>query len=251
MNSPWWYPGLFAASFVAGFVDSIAGGGGLITVPALLAAGLSPTQALGTNKLQASFGSGSAAWHFKKAGLIAWREVRLGMAVSFLSAMLGAWAVQQISPEFLRRLIPTLLMGLAVFILVRPRFGLERRGARMGGRHFAVVFGLGLGFYDGFFGPGTGSFWALACVALLGLDLTRATAYTKAMNFASNLGALLVFLAGGQVVVFLGLVMGLGQWAGAWAGSHLVIHRGARLIRPVFVVVCLILAVKLLVTRSP
>ncbi len=249
MNSVAWYPALFAASFAAGFVDSIAGGGGLITVPALLSAGLPPALALGTNKLQASFGSGSATWHFNQAGLIGWKEARLGVTVTFIFAMLGAFAVQQVSPAFLRRLIPALLMSIGLYTLLRPQLGLEPRPARWTPAIFAVVFGGLIGFYDGFFGPGTGTFWAMACVALLGMDLTHATAYTKAMNFASNLGALIVFLAGGQVSFGLGLLMGLGQWAGARAGSRLVIRKGARLIRPIFITVCLLLTLKLLVSR--
>jgi hypothetical protein len=240
---------LFGASFAAGFVDSIAGGGGLITVPALLSAGLTPAQALGTNKLQASFGSGSAAWHFGRAGLVRWKEVGLGMTVTFFAAMLGALAVQQISPAFLRRLIPMLLIGIAIYMLFQPSFGLKRQEASLSPRVFAGVFGLGIGFYDGFFGPGTGSFWAVACVTCLGLELTRATAYTKAVNFASNIGALLIFFAGGQVCLWPGLIMGVGQWTGARMGSRLVIKKGTRFIRPVFIAVCLLLTLKLLLTK--
>jgi hypothetical protein len=230
-------------------VDSIAGGGGLITVPVLLSAGLTPAQALGTNKLQASFGSGSAACRFGRGGLICWKEVRWGMVLTFLSAMLGALAVQQVSPVFLRRFIPVLLVLIALYMLLRPSVGQKQSRARLSGLWFAVLFGVGIGFYDGFFGPGTGSFWAVACVALLGMELTRATAYTKAMNFASNIGALLIFVVGGQVCFGAGLVMGIGQWTGAWLGAHLVIRRGTRLIRPVFITVCLLLTIKLLVTR--
>jgi uncharacterized protein len=249
MISPWWYPGLFTASFCAGFVDSIAGGGGLITVPLLLSAGLSPAQALGTNKLQASFGSGSAAWHFARAGFIHWRQLRLGLSVTFVSAMAGAFVVQKLSPHVLSRLIPVLLIAIAIYTLLQPGFGLEPRPARLAPNVFAGTFGLAIGFYDGFFGPGTGSFWAMACVALLGMELLRATAYTKAMNFASNAGALLVFLAGGQVDFGPGLIMGVGQWLGAWLGSRMVIRKGARFIRPIFVTVCLALTIKLLVSR--
>jgi uncharacterized protein len=244
--APGWYPVLLAASFVAGFVDSIAGGGGLITVPVLLSAGLSPVETLATNKLQGTFGSGGATWHFARAGLIHWGDVRLGMGVTFFAAMLGAFAVQQVSPVFLRRFIPFLLLAIALYTLFQPGFGLRPTQARLSLPRYAVTFGLGLGFYDGFFGPGTGSFWAMAGVTLLGLDLTRATAHTKAMNFASNAGALLLFLAGGQVCFGPGLLMGFGQWAGTRLGSRLVIRRGARFIRPVFITVCLLLTLKLL-----
>lgn len=247
--SPEWYPILFLASFAAGFVDSIAGGGGLITVPVLLGAGFSPQEALGTNKLQASFGSGSATWHFARANLIEWSEVKLGVWITFFSAMLGAFAVQQISPEFLRRLIPALLIAIAFYTLFQPGFGLADRQSRLGPVPFAALFGVLIGYYDGFFGPGTGSFWAMACVALRGFNLTKATAYTKSMNFASNVGSLLIFLVGGKVHFGAGLLMGAGQWAGARLGSRLVIRKGARFIRPIFITVVLIITVKLLVSN--
>ena len=245
----WWYPILFLAAFVAGFVDSIAGGGGLITVPVLLSAGLSPQAALGTNKLQAPFGSGSATWHFARAGLINWRELRLGLCITFMASMLGAFTVQQISPDFLRRLIPALLIGIALYTLFQPDFGLRDRKPRLSAHWFAVLFGALIGFYDGFFGPGTGTFWAMAWVALMGFNLTKATAYTKAMNFASNVGSLLIFLLGGQIHFGAGLLMGVGQWTGARLGSRLVIRNGARFIRPVFVTMVLVITVKLLLSR--
>lgn len=245
----WWYPLLFLASLAAGFVDSIAGGGGLITMPVLLSAGLGPLEALGTNKLQASFGSGSAAWHFAEARLITWRESRLGAGISFAAAAAGALAVQRLPQDFLRWLIPILLIGIALHTLLQPQLGLQELEPRMKPHHFAGLFGLLIGFYDGFFGPGTGSFWAMACVALMGFNLTRATAYTKVMNFASNAGALSVFLAGGQVWLGIGLLMGIGQWLGARLGSRLVIRKGARFIRPVFISVVLVITLKLLIIR--
>ncbi len=244
--SPGWYPLLFVAAFTAGFVDSIAGGGGVITIPVLLSAGLSPAEALGTNKLQASFGSGSAAWHFGRANLAVWAEVRLGMTASLIASMAGAGVVQQLSAGLLRHLIPALLAGIALFLLLQPDFGSSQGHARLRPTAFGILFGLLIGFYDGFFGPGTGTFWALACVGLLGLDLVRATAQAKAMNFASNVGALAVFLASGQVWFGAGLLMGVGQWLGARLGSRLVIRKGARLVRAVLIVVALVLAVRLL-----
>lgn len=242
----WWYPLLFLAAGAAGFVDSIAGGGGLITVPVLLSAGLSPTAALGTNKLQATFGSGSATWHFARAGLIQWPEVRLGVIVTFLSAMLGAFVVQQISPDFLRRFIPGLLMAVALYTFFQRSFGFKENPPRLPPHLFAGLFGALLGFYDGFFGPGTGTFWAVAGVTLMGFSLTKATAYTKAMNFASNVGALGLFLWGGQIHFTIGLLMGVGGWAGARLGARLVIRKGTRFIRPVFIGVVLALTLKLL-----
>lgn len=239
-------PLLFATGLVAGFVDSIAGGGGLITVPVLLHCGLHPQLALGTNKLQASFGSGSATWHYARAGLVNWAECRRGVLLTFAGAILGALAVQQLDPAFLKRFIPALLLAVAVYLFFKPALGEMESRPRLPRGAFDALFGLGLGFYDGFFGPGTGTFWAMAFVLGLGFHLTKATAQTKAMNFASNIASLALFLAAGQVLFVAGLVMGAGQWLGARLGARLVVKRGTRFIRPVFLTVVVALTLKLL-----
>lgn len=243
----WWhYPLLVLAAFAAGFVDSIAGGGGLITIPALLSCGLPPSLALGTNKLQASFGSGSAAWHYAQAGAVSLPDCRRGFLITVAGAALGAWCVQQVDPQFLRRAIPALLIGVALYMLLRPQLGDQDVQPRMKRGWFDLTFGLTIGFYDGFFGPGTGTFWAMAYVLGLGFHLTRATGHTKVMNFASNVSSLAVFLAGGQVLFLAGGMMGVGQWLGARLGARMVIARGAGFIRPVFVMVAVALAAKVL-----
>jgi uncharacterized protein len=244
--STWQLPLLFVTGLVAGFVDSIAGGGGLITVPVLLHCGLGPQLALGTNKLQASFGSGSATCHFSRAGLVSWAECRRGVLLTFSGAIFGSLTVQQLDPAFLKRFIPALLLGLAVYFFFKPALGERDVPARLPRGTFDALFGLGLGFYDGFFGPGTGTFWAMAFVLGLGFHLTKATAQTKAMNFASNVASLALFLAAGQVLFAAGLVMGAGQWLGARLGARLVVRRGARFIRPVFLAVVVTLTVKLI-----
>lgn len=245
MIRPWHFPLLFAASFVAGFVDSIAGGGGLITMPVLLSLGLDPKLALGTNKLQAVFGSGSAAWHYARAGVVPLADCRRGFLLTFLGAVIGALLALCASRELLVRVIPVLLLTVAVFVILRPKFGEADIHPRMRRGVFDLGFGLAIGGYDGFFGPGTGTFWAIAFMLGLGFNLTKATGYTKVMNFASNLCAMLLFLAAGQTLVAPGLVMGAGQLLGARAGSRLVIRNGARFIRPVFLTVVLALTVKL------
>jgi uncharacterized membrane protein YfcA len=243
---PWQYPLLFLAAFAAGFVDSIAGGGGLITVPVLLGLGLPAPLALGTNKLQATFGSGSAAWHYARAGLVDWRECGRGFFITCVGAGVGTLLVQQLDDTLLRRLIPILLLAVAALMILRPRLGEQDLHPRMNRLAFELCFGLGLGFYDGFFGPGTGTFWTLALMLGLGLNLTRATAHTKVMNFASNAISLLVFLVGGQVLFLPGLVMGLAQLLGASLGARMVVRRGTRLIRPIFLTVVLALSARLL-----
>ena len=235
--SPLTYLFLGAAGFLAGFVDSIAGGGGIITIPALLTAGLPPHLALGTNKLQSSFGSLTASLHYRSQHLVSIRETLDGVLFTAAGAAIGTVGIQRLSPVFLERALPLLLLAVFVYLLFSPRVGAESQRARLGRRTFYALFGLSIGFYDGFFGPGTGSFWALAFVALLGLDLKRATAHTKVMNFTSNVVSLTVFALGGNVVLLPGLAMGAGEALGAYCGSKLVIARGVRFVRVFFMVV--------------
>jgi len=243
----WLYPLLFLTGLAAGFVDSVAGGGGIITIPVLLNMGLTPQDALGTNKLQATFGSGSATWHYGRAGLIDWRLCLSGIVCTAMGAGLGTWMVaRRVDPEFLRQTIPWLLVGIAIYLLLQPRLGEKVGRPRMASDVFHLVFGLVIGFYDGFFGPGTGTFWAMAYVLALGLDLTRATAHTKVMNFTSNVISLAVFLAAGHVQFVAGLCMGAGQLLGARIGSKVVIRQGVRFIRPLFITVALAVTARLL-----
>ncbi len=243
----WWlYPVLFLTALFAGTADTIAGGGGLITVPVLMSLGWSPQDALGTNKFQASFGSGSATLHFSRAGAVAWKDCLWGVLFTGIGAAAGAWAVGQIPAGFLNRLIPFLLIAMALYVLASPRLGREEGAPKMGVFGFHLLFGLGIGFYDGFFGPGTGSFWAMAYVLLLGYELRRATAHTKVMNFTSNILSLAVFLWMGNVHFVPGLVMAGGQFLGGRIGARLVMTKGARLVRPVFITVVLAIALKLL-----
>jgi uncharacterized membrane protein YfcA len=233
--SPLSWAMLAGAGVLAGLIDAIAGGGGLITVPALLSAGISPAFALGTNKLQGSFGSASAAWHYAKAGLIDWRGAGVGIACTALGSGLGAALLRLLPDTLLRKGIPFLLMGVVIFFLARPDLGEKDSKQRLSSGLFHLVFGILLGFYDGFFGPGVGSFWALAFVLLLGLNLARATAHTKVMNCTSNLAALAVLAVSGKVLWMPGLVMGAGQMLGARIGAGLVIRKGTRLVRTVFI----------------
>ena len=156
--SIWFYPVLFVTGLAAGFVDSIAGGGGLITVPVLLSTGLSPQDALGTNKLQATFGSGSAAFHFTHAGLVRLNDCVHGIIFTAIGAGAGTFLVQLVKPTLLKLVIPWLLIALAIYLLVKPSLGSAQREARMARNPFHITFGLLIGFYDGLFGPGTGTF---------------------------------------------------------------------------------------------
>ena len=237
---------LFLAGLMGGFIDAIAGGGGLITVPALLAAGLPPQVALGTNKLQACSGTLIAVWRYAGAGLMNAPRLWLAVVFSFLGSMGGAFAVSVMSGDLLKQVIPWLLAAVAIYTALNRRLGVHQGTAKLSPAVFAILFGAALGFYDGFFGPGTGSFWTVALVTLLGLDLRHATGYTKAVNLASNAGALLIFLAHGSVHFLAAGVMIGGQLLGARLGSGLVIARGAAFIRPVFLTVVFAITLKLL-----
>jgi len=225
------YLAVLAAGAFAGFVDSIAGGGGLITVPALLAVGLPSHLALGTNKLQSVLGVGTALRQYRGSGLVRVRQWRLGVACTFTGAAAGTLLIQRLSPAFLAWAIPVMLAAILIYTLASPDLGAKPARARVDRRALQVVGGLGLGFHDGFFGPGTGAFWALALVTLAGLDLRRATAATKVMNATSNLTALLFFTLGGNVVLSVGLAMGAGQILGSVLGARQVVRRPPAFVR--------------------
>jgi uncharacterized protein len=226
---------LALAGLVAGFIDSIAGGGGLLTVPAL-----------GTNKAQSVFGSGSASLAFARGGHVNWREMKLPFALSALGSALGAYLATLVSAEFLRSFLPILLILIALYFAFKPDIGdLPGRQVLAPAVFTATIVPL-IGFYDGILGPGTGSFFMLGYVALAGFGMLKATAHTKLLNFASNIGALAVFIAGGAVIWKIGLAMGLGQFIGARLGAGLAMKNGARLIKPLLVTVCIILSAKLL-----
>ena len=246
METHWLYPGLFVAGFFAGFVDAIAGGGGLIAVPVLLWTGLPPQVALGTNKLQSIFGTALAAWRYGRAGFLRWKTLVPGLAITLVASIVGAFAVSKIDAGFLRQLIPGLLICIAIWLWLQPNLGLKPGAPRVSATAFALCFGSIFGFYDGFFGPGTGSFWTIACMLLLGLDLSTATGHTKAMNLASNLGALLIFVPTSQIRYDFAAIMIIGQLIGARLGSGLVIARGSRFIRPIFLTVVVAIAARLL-----
>ncbi len=210
------------------FIDAIAGGGGLLSIPALLAAGIPPAAALATNKLQSSFGALSATIKFVRRGEVHPGAMRTMILCTFVGSALGAILVQLLDSSFLRDVIPILLIGIALYLLLSPKAGDIDAQQRIGEHAFALSIGTGIGFYDGFFGPGTGTFFAIAFVSLLGHNLRKATAHTKVVNLTSNLAALLFFIVGGHVLWTVGLLMGAGQYIGAQLGAHMVIRNGAR-----------------------
>lgn len=237
---------LMAAAFLAGFVDAIAGGGGLITVPALLLAGMTPVESLGTNKLQSLFGSASATIAYARKGHVDLRSQIRWAALSFAGAALGAGLATIVPSDLLSTFLPVLLIAIALYFATKPNMDDLDRAQRIS----PVLFGLALvpliGFYDGIFGPGTGSFFMASFVGLAGYGVLKATAHTKLLNFASNFGAFAIFALAGVVYWKLGLLMGLAQFAGARLGAALAMKNGAKLIKPLLVVVCLGLAARLM-----
>lgn len=239
------YAALTATAVLSGFVDAVAGGGGLIMMPALILAGLPPHAVLGTNKLQSICGTTVATTRYYRAGLFRIRPHLLTVAAVFAGALLGALVIERFDARILSLVVPLLLMAVALYTVLSPRMDDADSHARIRERGYLPLAG-GIGFYDGFFGPGTGQFFTATLVSLRGFGLTRATGLTKLFNLTSNVASLAVFASQGHVIWLLGLCMGTGAMTGAWIGSHSATRFGARLIRPVLVTVSLLLTVRLL-----
>ena len=236
---------LGVVGFVAGFVDAIAGGGGLLTLPSLLIAGLPPHLALGTGKGQAVFGSGVSLLRFYHSPLLDRRRAWASGIAGFIGSAVGVVLVQYIAPEALRPLITALLLAVAIFMIVyRPKAIPRPRVDRPW--WLAGVVALLLGFYDGFFGPGTGTLLIVAYLLLWRDALDAASANAKVANFASNVAGVVLFGAAGLVVWPIALAMGAGQALGGYLGAHVTIRRGHRLVRIGVVLVSVALVVRLI-----
>ncbi len=238
---------LAGAALAAGFVDSIAGGGGLIGVPALLLAGFSPVEALGTNKLQGLFGSGSATIAYAARGQVDLRAQWPMALLSGAGGAAGALLASRLPGDLLRIALPFVLIAIALYFALKPNMDDIDRARRLPPFVFGATIVPAIGFYDGVFGPGAGSFFMLAFVGLAGFGMLKATAHTKLLNFASNLGGFAVFAAVGVVSWKIGLIMGIAQFFGARLGATLAIRNGARLIKPLLVLTCVALAARLLI----
>ncbi|MCL1143424.1 TSUP family transporter [Shewanella gaetbuli] len=237
---------LFAVALLAGFIDAIAGGGGLLTIPALMWAGLPPAAALGTNKLQACGGSFFASLYFIRKGMVNLSSIKLSLACAFAGAAVGTILVQMIDVEILKLVLPFLILAIGCYFLFSKKISEDDKQQVLTPTVFAFTAALGVGFYDGFFGPGTGSFFALAFVSLAGFGLAKATAHAKVLNFATNIASLIFFIIGGQVAIVLGLIMLVGQAIGATLGSRLVMTKGVKIIKPLVVVMSFAMSINLL-----
>ena len=232
---------VLVAAFGAGLIDAMAGGGGLIQLPALFAA--YPTTPhptlLGTGKLAGLAGTSSAVLRFIRHVRIDWPLVLAAAVGAFVMALVGAWIATLVPPDRFRAMVPLLLTAVLLYTLLHRDFGTEHRPRRNGrhGRSLAAASAGVIGLYDGFFGPGTGSFLVFLFIRIFGLDFLHASASAKVVNAAANLSALLLFGITGNIVWLLGLGMAAFNVAGAQVGSHLAIRRGSRFVRVVFLVV--------------
>ncbi|NBN65960.1 TSUP family transporter [Microvirga tunisiensis] len=242
---------LFAVALVAGWVDAIAGGGGLLTIPALLLVGVPPATALATNKLQGSFGAMTAAVYFIRRKMVSVPANLPALAAIAAGSVLGGVVLQQVDADLLVLFIPVLLVSIGIYFLFFARNLDEERAPRISAGRYSGTVAPVLGFYDGFFGPGTGSFMATSLVLLRGMPIRMATAHAKLFNVTSNLAALGYFVLFGEIAWLAGGVMILGQVAGAYLGAHFAFTGGARIIRPITVIMCFAMSIRVLVRMWP
>ena len=237
---------LAGVGVLAGFVDAVAGGGGLIGVPALLSSGLPPISALATNKLQGAIGTGVAAFTYWREGYVKLKELGWAILATFVGSYLGAMAVKAIDTGALSTLVPIALIAIALYFMFAPKLTDADKLARLNIVVFAPLLGFVIGFYDGIFGPGTGSFFTIGFVSLFGMGVVRASANTKMLNFTSNVAALALFIPAGNVVWIVAIAMGIGQIVGGYLGAKTGIRFGAKFIKPLVVIICVIMALRLL-----
>jgi uncharacterized membrane protein YfcA len=242
---------LFIIAATAGWVDTLAGGGGLITVPALLLTGMPPGMAIATNKLQGSMGTLVASIYFVRTKFVRLNQMKGMIVLTFIGSVLGSWLLLQIDASKLVQFLPFLLMAMGLYVLLSPSFNDEQKQQKISRLCFMFLVCPILGFYDGFFGPGTGSLMALAFVSVLGYGLSKGTAQAKILNLTSNVAALLYFIIFGEVAWLVGGVMAAGQLLGSSIGARMVMGKGAKLIKPVVVMVCFGMSINILLRHYP
>ncbi|HRM92500.1 MAG: TSUP family transporter [Alicycliphilus sp.] len=229
------------ASLLAGFVDAIVGGGGLILLPALFAtfASAPPATLLGTNKAAAFWGTSMATWQYSKRVQIPWRAMLPGVAAGFVGSFIGAWAVTQMSPDFLRKLLPLVMVAVLAYTLAKKDLGLQHAPRFRGRTERLIVgtIGLVIGLYDGFFGPGTGSFFVFAFVRLLGYDFLNASVSAKLLNLATNVSAFILFAAKGHIWWHFMVPLAVANVLGSMLGTYMALRHGTGFVRAIFILV--------------
>lgn len=239
---------LCAAGFVASFVDAIAGGGGLISLPAYFIVGFPPHYTLGTNKFSASWGAIMSTFEYARSGKTDNSILKVLLPFSFIGAGLGVYVVLLIDSAILKPMVLIMILAVGIYSFFSKTIGTEDnfQGTTRKTLVIGAIFAFIMGFYDGFFGPGTGSFIIFGLIKIYGFDFIRASGNAKAMNFVSNITSLIMFAIGGRIHYLMGLPMAIFMVIGAYFGSRLAIREGAKLIRPIFITMSLAVAVKLL-----
>lgn len=244
------YIALAAVALFAGFFDAIAGGGGLLTLPALFIAGIDPLAAMATNKFQASSASASAIWAFARKRMIDWRADWPMACLSFTGGVTGAMSISMLDRYVLESVVPIMLIAVAAYFAFTPTLSGQERKQRLSSVAFTLAVVPAIGFYDGIFGPGTGSFFMVACTLLLGQPLMQAICRSKLLNACCNLVALTVFACSGAIVWPLALIMAVSAIIGAQLGARCALHFGSRLVKPLLIAVCCLMATKLMLSTG-
>ena len=236
------------ASALAGFIDASVGGGGLVLVPALFAAypNVSPATLLGTNKSASVWGTMFAAWRFQQQMSLQWRALRVGALCALLGACAGAYTLTLLSPQLMRQALPVLLLAVLIYTLKNKQMGQAHQPRYSDRVQMWAMGGCGavMGFYDGFFGPGTGSLLVFLLVRILGFDFLQASAHSKVMNLASNLAAVSLLAWQGHVWWQVGIYLAVANVAGSVLGTRMALQHGARFVRWLFIVVVAALTLK-------
>lgn len=240
---------LLPVIFLAGFVDSIAGGGGLLSVPAYMATGLPPHFVLGNNKFSSVFGTLLTTIRYNRSKMIDLKIALPGAFFALIGSALGTRTVLLIDPAFLNYLLVILIPAITLFTLMNKNVGKTKRAhnlSKIKMYALASLVGFVIGFYDGFFGPGTGAFLMFLYMVTLGSDYVEANANAKVVNLASNIAATVTFLISGKVVFMIGIPAAICGIAGNWLGSRIVIRNGIKIIRPFFLIVLTLLFIRII-----
>lgn len=226
-------------AFIAATIDTLAGGGGLITVPAILLTGMNPVMALGTSKLQSAIGELSACLYFMKDKNINYKLLKMGFLFVIMGSIIGTVLLQITPTVKLEDIIPWLLLSVLIYFIWTQRAKFQDNTSQNLIPENKRFFGLGsaIGFYNGFFGPGTGSIWALALMRVFKLNLQQATIYAKPLNLAGNLSALSIFIVAGRVNFLAALLMGLGSYVGGKCGASLVVYKDIKWLKITFLLI--------------
>jgi len=240
---------LFFVGVVAGFLDTLVGGGGLLAVPALLLSGIPPIYVLGTNKFQGSMGTGIATFLLFRKKKLDWNSVKSLMFASFIGSIVGGVIIQFVDTQFLSFVIPIVLVFIAIYFIISPKPKSTVSNSKPNKKFelFAVPV---VGFYDGMFGPGAGSFFAMTGVMLKKLEIIQATILAKPLNFASNIAGFIVFFSFGHIAFLIGLLMMMGQMIGAFFGTHYLLKANPLIIRLLIVIISISMLIKYILSQS-